>query len=72
MLSDFDLAKQSSEPGGMPGMIHSEQNGVSAARRCLLFETLSDFDRRLDLTMRMSSLIDPARRHYVMYGQFPN
>ncbi|KAF9469058.1 kinase-like domain-containing protein [Collybia nuda] len=28
MLSDFDLAKQSSEPGGMPGMIHSEQNGV--------------------------------------------
>lgn len=29
MLSDFDLAKQSSEPAGMPVMIHSDQNGVS-------------------------------------------
>lgn len=28
MLSDFDLAKQSSEPAGMPVMIHSDQNGV--------------------------------------------
>ncbi|KAJ6629158.1 kinase-like domain-containing protein [Mycena sp. CBHHK59/15] len=28
MLSDFDLAKQSSGPGSMPGMIHSETNGV--------------------------------------------
>jgi protein-serine/threonine kinase len=29
MLSDFDLAKQSSEPAGMPMMIHSDENGVS-------------------------------------------
>ncbi|KAK7470832.1 serine/threonine protein kinase, AGC [Stygiomarasmius scandens] len=28
MLSDFDLAKQSSEPGGMPAMVRSDQNGV--------------------------------------------
>lgn len=28
MLSDFDLAKQSDEPGGLPAMIHSEANGV--------------------------------------------
>ncbi|KAF8211295.1 Pkinase-domain-containing protein [Mycena galopus ATCC 62051] len=28
MLSDFDLAKQSNEPGGMPVMIQSETNGV--------------------------------------------
>jgi protein-serine/threonine kinase len=29
MLSDFDLAKQSNEPSGMPTMVHSEHNGVS-------------------------------------------
>jgi hypothetical protein len=29
MLSDFDLAKQSNEPAGMPAMVHSETNGVS-------------------------------------------
>lgn len=30
MLSDFDLAKQSGEPGGRPAMIRqSETNGVS-------------------------------------------
>lgn len=30
MLSDFDLAKQSSEPGGQPVMIlQSEPNGVN-------------------------------------------
>lgn len=30
MLSDFDLAKQSNEPGGRPAMIHqSEPDGVS-------------------------------------------
>ncbi|XP_006460178.1 hypothetical protein AGABI2DRAFT_68563 [Agaricus bisporus var. bisporus H97] len=28
MLSDFDLAKQSNEPAGLPGMVHSEQNGL--------------------------------------------
>ncbi|EAU84265.2 AGC/RSK protein kinase [Coprinopsis cinerea okayama7 len=28
MLSDFDLAKQSAEYGGLPSMVHSEQNGV--------------------------------------------
>ncbi|CAK5263071.1 unnamed protein product [Mycena citricolor] len=28
MLSDFDLAKQSTDPGGMPVMIQSEMNGV--------------------------------------------
>ncbi|TFK43355.1 Pkinase-domain-containing protein [Crucibulum laeve] len=28
MLSDFDLAKQSNEPGGMPVMIQSEHNGI--------------------------------------------
>ncbi|KDR83546.1 hypothetical protein GALMADRAFT_55812 [Galerina marginata CBS 339.88] len=28
MLSDFDLAKQSSEPSGMPTMVHSETNGI--------------------------------------------
>lgn len=28
MLSDFDLAKQSNEPGGRPAMIHQEENGV--------------------------------------------
>lgn len=30
MLSDFDLAKQSNEPGGMPTMVQSEHNGVSS------------------------------------------
>lgn len=30
MLSDFDLAKQSSDPSGLPMMVHSEQNGVSS------------------------------------------
>jgi hypothetical protein len=29
MLSDFDLAKQSSEPGCLPAMVHSESNGVN-------------------------------------------
>jgi len=29
MLSDFDLAKQSKEPAGLPGLVHSEQNGAS-------------------------------------------
>ncbi|KAF9452051.1 Pkinase-domain-containing protein [Macrolepiota fuliginosa MF-IS2] len=28
MLSDFDLAKQSNEPAGLPGMVHSEHNGL--------------------------------------------
>ncbi|KAI0080771.1 Pkinase-domain-containing protein [Panus rudis PR-1116 ss-1] len=28
MLSDFDLAKQSKEPGGRPAMIHQEENGI--------------------------------------------
>ncbi|KAI0346733.1 Pkinase-domain-containing protein [Trametopsis cervina] len=28
MLSDFDLAKQSSEPGGRPATIHQEENGI--------------------------------------------
>lgn len=28
MLSDFDLAKQSSAPAALPSMVHSEQNGV--------------------------------------------
>ncbi|KAJ3566017.1 hypothetical protein NP233_g7273 [Leucocoprinus birnbaumii] len=28
MLSDFDLAKQSNEPAGLPGLVHSEQNGL--------------------------------------------
>ncbi|KAI1792905.1 Pkinase-domain-containing protein [Ganoderma leucocontextum] len=28
MLSDFDLAKQSSEPGGRPATIHTEENGT--------------------------------------------
>ena len=30
MLSDFDLAKQSNELGGMPTMVQSEHNGVSS------------------------------------------
>ncbi|KAI0921554.1 serine/threonine protein kinase, AGC [Taiwanofungus camphoratus] len=28
MLSDFDLAKQSGEPGGRPATIHQEENGI--------------------------------------------
>ncbi|KAJ3485356.1 hypothetical protein NLI96_g5022 [Meripilus lineatus] len=28
MLSDFDLAKQSNEPGGRPATIHQEENGI--------------------------------------------
>ncbi|KAF9484005.1 Pkinase-domain-containing protein [Pholiota conissans] len=28
MLSDFDLAKQSTDPSGMPTMVHSEHNGI--------------------------------------------
>ncbi|KAF9057744.1 kinase-like domain-containing protein [Panaeolus papilionaceus] len=28
MLSDFDLAKQSNDPNGMPTMVHSEHNGI--------------------------------------------
>ena len=42
MLSDFDLAKQSNEPGGMPTMVQSEHNGVSGLKieeigACVLF-----------------------------------
>lgn len=36
MLSDFDLAKQSSERGGKPAMIHQEENGVSAFAMCMI------------------------------------
>jgi protein-serine/threonine kinase len=32
MLSDFDLAKQSSAPAALPSMVHSEQNGVRVLR----------------------------------------
>ena len=32
MLSDFDLAKASNEPSGMPTMVHSEQTGVGPDR----------------------------------------
>lgn len=39
MLSDFDLAKQSNEAGGMPAMVHSDQNGV-----CLTLQSLADFE----------------------------
>jgi protein-serine/threonine kinase len=28
MLSDFDLAKSSNDPAGMPAMVHSETNGI--------------------------------------------
>ena len=28
MLSDFDLAKQTNEPGGLPATVHQEENGV--------------------------------------------
>jgi len=39
MLSDFDLAKQSNDPSGLPVMVQSEQDGVSSqkgylAKRC--------------------------------------
>lgn len=29
MLSDFDLAKQSNDPSGLPVMVQSEEDGVS-------------------------------------------
>lgn len=31
MLSDFDLAKQSAELGGLPSILHSEHNGVRSS-----------------------------------------
>ncbi|KAJ3483834.1 hypothetical protein NLJ89_g12029 [Agrocybe chaxingu] len=34
MLSDFDLAKQSNDPSGMPTMVHSEQTGVKIVNPC--------------------------------------
>jgi hypothetical protein len=47
MLSDFDLAKQSTYPGGKPAMIHqSEPNGV-----CL--SSISYFGRMADFWMRL-------------------
>ena len=37
MLSDFDLAKASNEPSGMPTMVHSEHTGVGLDRNsCFL------------------------------------
>ncbi|KAF7355173.1 Serine/threonine-protein kinase nrc-2 [Mycena sanguinolenta] len=55
MLSDFDLAKQSNEPGGMPVMIQSETNGVRVARprgAC-----------------RANAPAGPTRGHDVMYSE---
>lgn len=46
MLSDFDLAKQSNEPAGLPGMVHSEQNGVrwsNVPRDGMRIRTLTQF-----------------------------
>lgn len=62
MLSDFDLAKQSSHPGGRPAMIHqTEPNGVSLPH-------MSQLGRASNLWTQL----DPAHRHYVMYEEFPD
>ncbi|KAF7331948.1 AGC/RSK protein kinase [Mycena kentingensis (nom. inval.)] len=43
MLSDFDLAKQSNDPGSMPVMIQSETNGVRSTRgHHVMYSELSD------------------------------
>jgi protein-serine/threonine kinase len=36
MLSDFDLAKQSNEPGCLPAMVHSEADGVNECPHVLI------------------------------------
>ncbi len=45
MLSDFDLAKQSNEPSGMPTMVHSEHNGVSTSDMLEFAQVLINFAR---------------------------
>ena len=44
MLSDFDLAKQSNEPGGMPTMVQSEHNGVSSYEMVFFLKKKSKID----------------------------
>jgi protein-serine/threonine kinase len=41
MLSDFDLAKQSTEPGGLPVMVHSDANGVNKTFPSVLWTCIS-------------------------------
>ena len=57
MLSDFDLAKQSGEPGGKPAMIHQEENGVRHP---------SWLDVSLDNDFLF--ILDTINRYAVMYG----
>jgi len=59
MLSDFDLAKQSNDPSGMPTMVHSEHTGVS----------LRDLSVILVL---MLAGTDSSRRHNDVHCEFQN
>ncbi|KAK1236673.1 serine/threonine protein kinase, AGC [Marasmius sp. AFHP31] len=47
MLSDFDLAKQTTEPAGLPAISHSEQNGLGKFR-----------SKAFSLRLSLSALID--------------
>jgi hypothetical protein len=58
MLSDFDLAKQSGEPGGRPATIHQEENGVRDGISGL---------RSPPLTLTIPRLSDTTNRYSVMH-----
>ena len=70
MLSDFDLAKQSNEPGGRPATIHQEENGV----RFLIsqqYNVVPVLIKDLHRACR-HSLVDTLNRYSVMYSRLPN
>ena len=64
MLSDFDLAKQSGEPGGKPATIHQEENGVRYFS--ILFE-LSVLAYKYHYFL----FVDTINRYAIMHGRFP-
>ena len=63
MLSDFDLAKQSSERGGKPATIHTEENGVRHAASMRLSSGSN---------VRAWVLSDSFNRYPSLHGRLPD
>ena len=64
MLSDFDLAKQTNNRGGLPATVHQEENGVRSCQAwwpsylCLAFTLLPRYHLSIrGLAQRTSALI---------------
>lgn len=64
MLSDFDLAKQSGEPGGRPATIHQEGDGV----RYVIAYNFCPSRLQARTLLRIS---DTTNRYPVMYRGLP-